>query len=245
MASLESLEAQINGGHRDWLTPMESQHLAAMGSVSRRRQFLAGHWLARRMASTWFGGDVLTWSFEVRASGHRVVQSANGRTLQVSISHSGTRVACAIGTEPMGLDLEGPRKRRDLPALARVVLSPAEQESLRQEQDDAQRSAAFYRYWTLKEARGKYEGEGLRPERARHWTAERCAAAEASALSWCLGADSLALFSGRAQPVTLIGVDPMPEPEHWRFDDAAYSGHISRRQGLRTFFLAADEWFRG
>ena len=75
-----------------------------------------------------------------------------------SLSHSGTRVLCALSDAELGCDVEGPR--RFDPALARRFFHPDETAWLfslpPREQD-----AAFLRLWTLKESYLKAVGLGL------------------------------------------------------------------------------------
>lgn len=75
---------------------------------------------------------------------------------QMSVSHSGAWVAVAVSPEQMlGIDVEVHRTR-DFPKLAAYAFGP-------QEACVAQKSLSdFYRLWTLREAMGKWDGQGLR-----------------------------------------------------------------------------------
>lgn len=73
-----------------------------------------------------------------------------------NISHCKGVAACAVGSENMGLDVEGVRPFSDL--LLRKVLSKEEQERFLTVKN---REEVFFRYWTLKEAYVKYIGKGL------------------------------------------------------------------------------------
>lgn len=76
---------------------------------------------------------------------------------QLSLSHTRGAVAAAIGTGPVGVDVERIRPiRADLP---RRVLSPAEYGWF---QARGQRPGDFFTLWTLKESYYKYLGTGLR-----------------------------------------------------------------------------------
>ena len=76
---------------------------------------------------------------------------------QFSLSHTRGAVAAAIGTGPVGVDVERIRPiREDLP---RRVLSPAELSWFRER---GGRPEDFFTLWTLKESYYKYLGTGLR-----------------------------------------------------------------------------------
>src|SRR5690606_21211945 len=106
--------------------------------------------------------------------------------------HSGDWLAIALATVPVGIDVEFPRRARDLPALARFTFSPEEIASL-DGLDEAAYGGAFHRLWTLKEARGKRLGEGLLPGRSRRVTALPSDPERADATSWELDAGALSL----------------------------------------------------
>ena len=79
------------------------------------------------------------------------------RALRFNLSHSGPLALCGVGAAPLGVDLEVLRPRRE--GLARYALSEAEYDFFRQQGGDW---GAFYTLWTLKEARVKCTGQGLR-----------------------------------------------------------------------------------
>ena len=77
--------------------------------------------------------------------------------LHFNVSHSGGLALCGAGEAPLGVDVEVLRPRR--PGLARYGCSEAESAWLERQGGDW---GAFYTLWTLKEARVKCTGEGLR-----------------------------------------------------------------------------------
>ena len=79
------------------------------------------------------------------------------RALRFNLSHSGPLALCGVGAAPLGVDLEVLRPRRE--GLARYALSEAEYDFFRQQGGDW---GAFYTLWTLKEAKVKCTGRGLR-----------------------------------------------------------------------------------
>ncbi len=77
--------------------------------------------------------------------------------LHFNVSHSGGLCLCALDRVPVGCDIELVRPRKEeLPA---YVLSAREMEWFR---DRGESWADFYTLWTMKEARVKCTGEGLR-----------------------------------------------------------------------------------
>ena len=84
----------------------------------------------------------------------------DGSPLHFSITHTKTRVFCALSDQPVGIDAEG-KNRHVSPSLAQKILSPmelAQYEAL----DPKDRNDALLRFWVLKEAEVKCSGLGLR-----------------------------------------------------------------------------------
>ena len=77
--------------------------------------------------------------------------------LHFNVSHSGGLALCGAGAAPLGVDLEAVRPRRA--GLARYICSPEEYAWYEQLGGDWE---SLYTIWTLKEARVKCTGEGLR-----------------------------------------------------------------------------------
>ena len=98
-----------------------------------------------------FCGRSTDWGFSRRWRGGRTPE------LHFNVSHSGGLALCGAGEAPLGVDVEVLRPRR--PGLARYVCSEAESAWLERQGGDW---GAFYTLWTLKEARVKCTGEGLR-----------------------------------------------------------------------------------
>ena len=77
--------------------------------------------------------------------------------LHFNVSHSGGLALCGAGAAPLGVDIEAVRPRRA--GLARYICSPAEYAWYEQLGGDWE---SLYTIWTLKEARVKCTGTGLR-----------------------------------------------------------------------------------
>ena len=74
-----------------------------------------------------------------------------------NLSHSGGLILCGVGRAPLGVDIERLRPRR--PGLARYVLSELEFAWFQHRGGDW---GSLYTLWTLKEAKVKCLGTGLR-----------------------------------------------------------------------------------
>lgn len=77
--------------------------------------------------------------------------------LHFNLSHSGTRVLCALSNRPCGCDVE--EIGRGSPALVRRFFSPGEQKALELPEEAFPRE--FTRIWTMKESYLKATGEGF------------------------------------------------------------------------------------
>ena len=80
-----------------------------------------------------------------------------GSTLHFSISHTKTRVFCALSDRPLGIDAEDMNRRVNL-RLAKNILSAGENVQF-SAADDA--SKALLTFWVLKEAAAKCAGQGV------------------------------------------------------------------------------------
>ncbi len=74
-----------------------------------------------------------------------------------NLSHSGDLAVCALDSAPVGVDIQRTRPARE--SLLREVCSPEEREWLRRRGDGPEDFALL---WSMKEARCKYTGQGLR-----------------------------------------------------------------------------------
>lgn len=77
--------------------------------------------------------------------------------IHYNISHSGDYVACAIGGQPVGMDVQQHRPA-DLAKLSRQTLSKEEYEIWKRAQDPV---SQFYDFWVKKESYLKWTGDGI------------------------------------------------------------------------------------
>lgn len=216
LATLDGLAAEIDAGER-WLTGAEQSRLQTIQAPLRRRQYVAGHWLVRMLAAEAFGGEPGQWRFDIDAD-PRPRLSRGDLQVWASLSHSGDQLAGAVAGQSIGIDLEIPRRPRDLLALANFLFSPDEVADVAAATDEGTRARLFYIYWALKESRGKRGGEGLQPSQARRVSAVLSEAIEAEAMHWCLpsgGAIALAAWPGVRVQVSGFGQDDVATL--WRY----------------------------
>ena len=217
---LDVADALLDSGSHDWLSDDEATRLQAMTSTTRRRSFLAGHWQARELAAGWLQVETRRIALHRHDDGRPLLLVDGAPSpLSLSLSHSGDWLAIALATVPVGIDVELPRRQRDLDSLARFTFSPEEVERLR-EVPDAERAQAFHVTWTLKEARGKRLGEGLLPGRSRLVTASPSDASDADAMSWPLAEGALAIAIDPGSELMLQGMESLGNPAHWRYHAA-------------------------
>ena len=84
----------------------------------------------------------------------------SGSDLHFSITHTKTRVFCALSDVPVGIDAEDTTRIVN-PSLAEKILSPMEKEQYNT-LNPMDRNDALLRFWVLKEAEVKCSGLGLR-----------------------------------------------------------------------------------
>jgi 4'-phosphopantetheinyl transferase len=205
-----------------WMNDDERQRLATITSEQRRKQFLAGHWLLRRLVAEVHGDEPGQWSLSTDLGGAPRMRSKSrpgAPEICASLSHSGDWLAAAIAPFPIGIDLEHPAGQRDLLALADAAFSPQERAQLR-ELPDPERAAEFYLYWTIKESVGKRVGHGLRTRLARRQTPSACAADEAEVHSWQFADCTLALAGATGMSVCAQRLPAAAARRFWRVDTA-------------------------
>jgi 4'-phosphopantetheinyl transferase len=206
-----------------WCSASEQQRLLTLQAPARRAQFLAGRWLMRSLLAQVHGGDALCdWPLTAEIDGPPQLLRAREQALYLSISHSGDWVACAVSGCPVGIDVECPRRVRDVLRLARWVCNPSEQTQLAALQSPA-REALFYRLWAIKEARFKQLAPGgcplveINPVPADAGTAP-------DAWTWQTGLMTLAVASAAWRWVDGAQWWPGELPHPWHLPQGAVGG---------------------
>lgn len=156
-AICQRLPAQAD---QPWLGAQERQRLSGITSPRRREQFLAGRWLARHCLADMLGGDWRGYELSAPEEGRPEVMACESGAAPAgffSISHSADWLACAVAPFPVGVDIEGTTRERDVAALIELTCSDVEQRQMNGlSADDLKR--AFQARWSLKEAWIKQSG---------------------------------------------------------------------------------------
>lgn len=210
------LELDANNLH--WLTDDELTRYQAISSSQRRQQFLAGHYLIRKMASRLYANTVEDWIYCVDDNNLRGVKcrQAGIPELHVSLSHSGDWIAAAISTSAIGIDIETYSKQRDFIAIASHVFSESETNLLKSLTPD-QLNQQFYLYWTLKESVAKQYGVGLKFEISRLQSPVLVSDGElANMRSWQCPDYVIALASDDSMEVETLGLCDKAKHQVWK-----------------------------
>lgn len=144
---------------RSLLDGAETAALSAFTRPARRREYLAGRLMAKRIASRLLGHQAGRVVISVGESGRPSLPCG----LELGIAHSRGLVLCAVAPPPpgdrppggLGIDIEELRPRKGLKAMAAFAFSEDERPAARADEE------SFYILWTLKEAWLKRSGVGL------------------------------------------------------------------------------------
>ena len=160
--------------HAGLLDDVERQRLGRLRTEDDRQRFLTGCALAKTVLGRYTGQPAADIRFDRtcgqcgRPHGKPVLTGGQADQDWVhSVSHSGDLVVVAVARNPVGVDVEQVDRRRgaagtvrDPDALARMVLSGAEQAALSAIRPSG-RAREFLVAWTRKEAVTKATGDGL------------------------------------------------------------------------------------
>jgi 4'-phosphopantetheinyl transferase len=139
-------------GYLAWLGPGEVVRHERFVREQRRRQFLAGRVLLRRMLGRLLAMAPTQIELIERPGQAPLLMPGHAASPGLSLSHSGHWVACAVSTDTgLGLDIEVINPERDIDALAAAVFDPTALARLRQLPQPA-RVPAFYGIWSEQEA---------------------------------------------------------------------------------------------
>ncbi|MBB3050391.1 4'-phosphopantetheinyl transferase [Prauserella isguenensis] len=219
--------------HRELLTDVELDRYSAYRTPEDRRRFLTGRVLAKTQVAQRLGIPTADVVFDATCDDcdkQHGPPRIPGSTLRLSISHAGDRVGLALadGAE-LGLDVES-TTRRAADGLLDYALSEAERAAVAELTDD-DRTRAFFRYWTGKEALMKATGKGLRiPLTSLTLSAPgeqvRLVSSEAPALDPATARlASLQPGDGYDAAVAVLTPDELEVTEHWWSPRPAMLGH--------------------
>ncbi|QNP49319.1 4'-phosphopantetheinyl transferase family protein [Diaphorobacter aerolatus] len=138
-----------------WLTASENQRLAQLSVPARREEFIACRYALRWLLAR-----------DVRQIGQFPLEAPHGRgprldtrhplshLLHLSLSHSNGYIACAVSSQPVGIDIEilARQPRSTWHERAALACTDHERAELSTIADDEQRHRRFMQWWSLKEA---------------------------------------------------------------------------------------------
>ena len=161
--SLHRLGELTEADYERCVALMEPERRRSVLSVTHeqtRRMTVLGEWVVKRKLAARFGRPVEDIALVRTPQGKPYVQ---GLPMQFSLSHTGTYLAAAFDTTPVGVDAElvRPVSQR----LAQRICTRSDWDYLSQgrdfdPQDEGQRRR-FFEIWTAKEAWFKREGTGI------------------------------------------------------------------------------------
>lgn len=171
VAARAGLLAQAQRLESGWLTESEQARLASMQHPQRREEFVACRYALRSLltSATGTGPAVDQWRLDapegraprLNAPHHGAHAAAS---MHLTLSHSGSHLACAVAAQPVGVDIEVENSRsanRDALALATLACSVREMRQLRAIDCELSRRRMFVQWWSLKEAYFKCIGNGV------------------------------------------------------------------------------------
>ncbi len=157
IARIASTLAGVSGGNLGWLSDSEQARLATIRVDARRRQYLAGHWLARVLLARALGDAPSEWRLLERKGLPPQVQGHDG--MKVSISHTADWIAVAVANVAIGIDLE--QRPRALDAAIEPLLLNADETAGSLDDD------ALLQRWVAKEAWIKRDAGSALPARIK------------------------------------------------------------------------------
>jgi 4'-phosphopantetheinyl transferase len=141
------------------LSPGEQARAQAFPTEQQWTRYICRRGLLRHLLGAYTGRDPQSLTFDYGPYGRPTL--AEAPSLSFNVSHSGDLLVMAfVLRRAVGVDVERIRPVEDVDALARRILTAAEQRHFFSLSADA-RLSAFFAYWTLKEAIAKALGSGL------------------------------------------------------------------------------------
>ena len=140
-----------------YLTESEMTFSKRYASADSKEAYLKGRSGLRAFASLYASIPPRDVKIEITKSGKPFFENIAG--LHFNISHSGSEVAIAFSTNPVGFDMEVLDRERGCLAIAERFFTAEESREVKMAGDSA--NELFARLWTAKEAMLKLSGEGL------------------------------------------------------------------------------------
>lgn len=146
-----------------WARVLSAAELAKAARFYRaedRRAYAAAHALKRLALATRTGAAPAALVFDTLTNGKPVL-AAMQSPCDFSLSHTAGCVAVAVGSGPVGVDVENGRRVAVNPDLALAALGTQGAAALGHDHSSPAWRDAFFAAWTLREAVVKADGSGL------------------------------------------------------------------------------------
>ncbi|MDR2615944.1 MAG: 4'-phosphopantetheinyl transferase superfamily protein [Oscillospiraceae bacterium] len=140
-------------------SPERRERAARFLRFGDRQRSLYGEILTRFALSAWL--RIRPDKFTFTVGEHGKPELAGHPDVHFNISHSGRYVVCAVGDEPVGVDVQEAPAGRNYLRIAERFFHPDELEYISSFPAGEPRAAAFTAIWTKKEAYTKLLGLGL------------------------------------------------------------------------------------
>ncbi|MGE5645272.1 MAG: 4'-phosphopantetheinyl transferase family protein [Acidobacteriota bacterium] len=145
-----------SAGDLDVLDPRERERAARFRFESDRRRFIASHTQLRRILARYLNVGPAAVRIEIGKLGKPSVEGP----VRFNMSHSGELALYAVALREVGVDVERIRTDLDVMGIASRFL-PAPEALELGELEPGERTRAFFRLWTRREAWLKARGIGL------------------------------------------------------------------------------------
>lgn len=210
VAPVAQVLATLPSETQHWLSPSESERLARLRLAARREHWLAGHWLARCLLAAHVGGEPITWRLDERVNQPPAVCGGDP-PIQLSLSHSGTWIGCALSLAPIGIDLEQRTPARSaLHRFEKLLLAE-------DDQPGTLSTDALLERWVAKEAWVKRQHLSALPEQLAAIALSRADALSGDVQTLACDDYLLGIAADRAHPVALdVGDQLATECRWWR-----------------------------
>lgn len=124
-----------------------------------QHRYIRAHGLLRRVLAQYSKRPPEMLRFKISEHGKPYLEDADG--LCFNLSHTDDNLAIAVGAQcQLGVDIEQCKPRGSLASLVEKCFAPEEAQDWHQEAEE-DKTRAFYRYWTRKEAFVKATGLGI------------------------------------------------------------------------------------
>lgn len=140
-----------------FLTAAENAQAARIPNDSLRTRFVVSRGLRRRMLADCTGVAASALEFQDAPGKPRLLGAGDW---DFNLSHAGDHVAVAARRGPVGIDLEQHREVRDAGLIVKRYFHADEAQAWRRLPKD-RRAAAFFLFWSAREAAMKCAGLGL------------------------------------------------------------------------------------